>query len=422
MRQPFNLRCNSVHVALGVSLFLSASVLADDGARKLTSGQRVVVAEHAAWGVIAPLADGSLGVVVTKARPLKDIEAVNVSIEWFRSTDGGKTWSKPVLVAERRGSGGKLFQRSPDGGYVVLQDRNLALGQLASGRIVCAFCRLNYHYDKAGKPAFRSGKNYPHENQGIFYTWSDDLGKTWAPTRQMPIGPFCGKPTPKHHRGVSTQWRIVTLKDGTALMSLYGSYDTDYTGPIKVPAGTLKLWGVIRSTDNGRTWGDISVIDTGKDDQLYEETALCLTGDRLLAHVRTPRHDVVQYISDDKGRTWKGPTPLTEPGQQPGGAFRLKSGKLLATWGNRRAPFGTCAMLGAASGEKWDYDHRVSLAWDAYSASCGYANGAQAGDGTIVVVYYDMPVTAGYRKQWMDSKVYAVRFTEKEFVSAARGE
>ncbi len=111
---------------------------------------------------------------------------------------------------------------------------------------------------------------------------------------------------------------------------------------------------------------------------------------------------------------------MTEPGQQPGGAFRLSSGKLLFTWGNRRAPFGAAAMLSTDGGQTWDYDHRVSVAWDAPNANCGYANGAQAGDGTIVVVYYRMPVTKDYRQLWSGSEVYAIRFTEDQFLKATR--
>jgi len=399
--------------------FTASSAGADDGARKLTAAERRVIARSAAWGVIIPLADGSLGVVVQRARPIKEFDCVNVCMEWMRSTDGGKTWSKPVVAAERRGPGGKLFAPRPDGGYIVFQNRNQALGQLPSGRIVCALCELNYHRAKDGTPENRPGKNYSHENQGVAYTWSDDLGKTWVKTRRLPLGPFGGKPDPKHHCGVSPHWRIVTVEDGTALMSLYGSCDPAYKGPVKVPAGTLKLSGVIRSADNGETWGDISLVLTGTNDALYEETALCLVGDRLLAHVRTPRHDVVQYVSGDGGRTWKGPTPLTEPGQQPGGAFRLASGKLLATWGNRRAPFGALAMLSRDGGKTWDYKRRVSLAWDAGGANCGYANGAQAGDGSIVVVYYAMPNTRNYRKLWGDSVVYTVRFTEAQLLQAS---
>jgi len=97
---------------------------------------------------------------------------------------------------------------------------------------------------------------------------------------------------------------------------------------------------------------------------------------------------------------------------------QLPTGKLLFTWGNRRSPFGAAAMLSHDEGQTWDYPHRVSLAWDAPNGNCGYANGAQAGDGSIVVVYYSMPVTKDYRELWTGSTIYTIRFTEKQFIEA----
>ena len=230
----------------------------------------------------------------------------------------------------------------------------------------------------------------------------------------MNISPFGGKPPL-----VSPHWRIVTLADGTALVTCYGSYDPEYDGDLEIPDGTRTMCGVLRSTDNGETWGDPSIVMAKPEQLAWEETALCLLeDDKLLAHVRTGRHNIVQYVSHDKGRNWQGPTEVTEPGQQPGGAFRLQSGNLLSTWGNRRAPFGAVAMLSHDNGETWDYDHRVSLAWDAHNPDCGYANGAQAGDGTIVVTYYDMGEKSSYRNLWDKSRVFVVRFTEEEFLAA----
>ena len=212
----------------------------------------------------------------------------------------------------------------------------------------------------------------------------------------------------------------MTLSDGTALITVYGTNDPGYEGDLPIPAGTQTMCGVLRSTDNGETWGDASIIMVKPEKLPWEETALCLLeNDKLLAHVRTGRHNIVQYVSTDKGRSWIGPTEVTEPGQQPGGAFRLKSGKLLTTWGNRRAPFGAVAMLSHDDGETWDYDRRVALAWDSHNADSGYANGAQAGDGTIVVTYYDMGEKSSYRNLWEKSKVFVVRFTEEEFLAAA---
>jgi hypothetical protein len=396
--------------------FCGTTAAEEDGVRKLTSAQRAVVAEGAAWGVVTALADGSLGLTYQKARPIKECKGVNVALEWIRSTDGGKSWSPPVLVSQRRGPGGELYQKRPQGGYVAFQDRNQAMGQLPSGRIVVSFCRLNYSYRETGEQVVHAETDFGFENQGVFYCWSDDLGKTWSKAKPLDAGPVSSK-------AISTHWRIVSLANGTAMMSVYGLYNPRYQGSIKVPEGTKKLSAVLRSTDNGQTWGDPSVILTDPDRLIYEEPTLCVVGNRILAHVRKPSGNVDQYVSTDDGRTWQGPTALTEGGQHPGGAFLLKSGRLMATWGNRRPPMGAAAMLSSDGGKTWDYAHRVSLAWDAPNGNCGYANGAQAGDGSIVVVYYIMHVLPdgpdGYHKLWQGSKVYAVRFTEQQFREAA---
>ena len=384
------------------------ALAAADGQRKLEAAERMVLSEKAAWPVITPLADGSLGVVYQKTRDIKEFGGKNVAMEWVRSTDGGKTSSAPVIVAERRAGSGELFTKRHGGGYITYQQRNQALGQLPSGRIICAMAELDYPFDRAGKAIKTNHLGSTFRFMRMAYTWSDDLGKTWIKTRKLPAGPFGGVHAFKPLRGASPQWRIVTMKDGTAMMTLYGSKDPSYRGPVKMPKGTTVLAGVIRSTDNGKTWGDISLIFTKTSGLPWEETALCLLDDDvLLAHMRTGRHNIVQFTSVDQGRTWQGPTDVTEPKQLPGGAFQLASGTLMATWGNRRPPYGAAAMLSYDNGETWDYEHRVSVAWDMPGESCGYANGAQAGDGTIVVVYYG----AG--------KAYAVRFTEEQFLAAS---
>ena len=44
---------------------------ADDGTRRLRTAERQVLAESAAWGAINTLSDGSLGVIIQRARPGK---------------------------------------------------------------------------------------------------------------------------------------------------------------------------------------------------------------------------------------------------------------------------------------------------------------------------------------------------------------
>ena len=415
MRRPLR----AISIMSLVAVLAAGGVCAADAVPRLTSAERSVVPRGAIQPVIIALADGSLGLVVEQPEAVGPARGTNVWLEWLRSADAGRTWSKPVVVSKRLGPNGELFRRRPEGGYIVFQQRNQALGQLPSGRIVCAVNEQNYYYDSNGRKETRPGKNYNQKYMGVAYMWSDDLGRTWSKPRRLPQGPFGAR---GGQDVVAPMWRIVTLQDGTALMSLYGECNPDYSGPVAVPKGTGAMAGVIRSTDNGETWGDISLIFTKPSDVAWEEPVLCVLDDRIIAHMRTARHNVEQYTSTDNGRTWQGPVQITQRNQHPGGAFRLASGNVMMTWGNRRAPFGAMGMLSYDGGKTWDYEHRVSIAWDAHGFNCGYGNGAQAGDGTIVVVYYDMPVSGDYRKMWDSGKVYTVRFTEEQFLATSRGE
>ncbi|TAL64206.1 MAG: exo-alpha-sialidase [Legionella sp.] len=384
--------------------------------RHLTEAQRQVIAKGAAWGSIISLADGSLGVIVQRGRPLSEFNAVNVAMEWMRSIDGGKSWSDPVILGERLGPDGQLFERTDDNGYIVFQERNQALGQLPSGRIIVAYSRINHYYGPDGESRKAPDSLFNHKNLGVFYTWSDDFGATWESAHTLPSGMFGGK-----HGAVTPHGRIITLKDGTALMSLYGSLNPEYSNSSSVPPGTKAIAGVIRSRDNGQSWGDISLILHKEDPFSYEETSLCIIDqDKLLAHIRTPSGNVDQYISDDGGRIWRLVGAVTEKDQHPAGAFRLVSGKILLTWGNRRPPFGAAAMLSSDEGQTWDYTNAVSLAWDAPGRNCGYANGTQAADGSIFVVYYVMPNVVNYRELWKQSTIYIVHFTEEQLLQVSQ--
>src|SRR6185295_9468455 len=192
------------------------------GQRRLTDAETQVVATASAWSTITSLADGSLGLVYQLALPLDEVDSCHVAMQWIRSTDNGRTWSEPVLVSARRGPGCRLAAPRDGDGHVVYQQRNQSLGQLPNGRIFCAFCELDYHFDADGKAINKPGKNYNHHNQGVAYTWSDDLGKTWVPSRRMNSDPVGGSD------GVAPHWGVVALADGTVLMPLYGAFNPDY--------------------------------------------------------------------------------------------------------------------------------------------------------------------------------------------------
>jgi len=166
---------------------------------------------------------------------------------------------------------------------------------------------------------------------------------------------------------------------------------------------------ILRSTDNGRTWGDLSVV--AKD---YNEFSLAEMPDgRLVAALRSERGDSAVSESPDKGRTWTQPRTITKVNHHPPDLCLLKSGALLMVYGCRRTPKGVQAILSDDGGKTWSFDRRVFLAWEALNTDCGYPSAVQLDDGTIVMLYYAVGTSDLAGRQCR-----SVRFTEEQLRKA----
>lgn len=302
--------------------------------------------------VLNKLTNGSIAAVLRGGAPHVGIEG---RLDYVHSEDGGKTWSEPSVIVD-----------SP------WDDRNPAFGQMQDGTLVVAYLEYT-HYDANG----HFDANYDGPASGAFFVTSTDNGKTWSQKH--------GLASPLH--GASPYGKIITLPDGTALMAVYGPADTD--SPVSVGA-------ILRSTDNGRTWGDGSVIARGAN----ETSVVAMPDGRLLAFMRTESPEagdgvgICQAESHDLGRTWSEPTRLTGLQQHPADACLLKSGNLLLTYGNRVGELAVGAMLSRDRGKTWDRDRRMVLARESLTlrgkpwGDCGYPSTVQLADGTIVTLYY----------------------------------
>jgi len=177
--------------------------------------------------------------------------------------------------------------------------------------------------------------------------------------------------------------KMVTLPDGTVLLSYYVSYSE-----------TRKSAAfVARSRDDGRTWVDTATIaeDGG-------EVALCHLGEgRLIAMLRRER--LYQADSDDGGYTWSEPRPVTDEMEFPGDVIKLRDGRLLLTYGRREPPYGIQGMISHDEGKTWDTDNKLLLVGDSGTHDCGYPCSVQREDGTIVTVYYASDVISEQYKR-----------------------
>ena len=218
-----------------------------------------------------------------------------------RSTDGGRTWSKPFTI---------LDHRLDDGAHAVMT--------LPGGRIICLVGVQASWYGYTHAP-----KGFEKDIDGLntkqFVIHSDDNGKTWSKPRGLK------SPGDFYERGHGG--RPVLLSDGSILWATY--YQV---------RGRKFLSGAIRrSTDNGLTWPVISRIV--RKENAIDEPAIAELKDGRVVLVTRP--DGAVFHSADKGRTWKDSgTRIVDSGKFKAPQLAvLGDGTLVAfaTWRNLRA-------------------------------------------------------------------------------------
>jgi hypothetical protein len=320
---------------------------------RLESAERIVAVQGGGYfPVLIRLKDGRLGAVVRGGAGHLGIQG---RLDWISSADGGKTWSAPTVIVDSE-----------------FDDRNPSLGQAADGTIIVGYAEAST-YNAQGQFDMKSGK------YELFTVASRDGGKTWATKRPMNI---------REYPQGSVFGRAIVLPDATLLMPVYWSG-----------------CGVLRSRDNGETWGDPSRLAPDQD----EFSLVRLPSGRLVAMARS--NGLTGYHCDDAGRTWKQTAKVTKPNQHPADLCLLKSGTILLVYGSRIEPYGVGAMLSRDGGQTWDHKHRVMLAWDSQNADTGYPSAVQLDDGTIVVLYY---AVGTYGLLPGKEQAVCIRFTEKQ--------
>jgi hypothetical protein len=196
-------------------------------------------------------------------------------LDLVRSTDQGKSWSKPWTAIDE----------SQD-------DRNPALGQLKDGTVVLAYV-IASGYDQTGE-RFKGSRN-ERIFDGVYLIFSKDNGRTWSkPVRDETIKKFYAS---SDGAAVSPYGKIVQLGDGTVLMAVY----FDFYGE-----RGHESW-LFRSKDNGKTWGEPAAI--GK---RYNETGIVALRDgRVVAALRSEKGGHLAIAeSTDQGRTFGTPAQL----------------------------------------------------------------------------------------------------------------
>ena len=313
---------------------------------------RVAVDNVCAWPNLTTLADGTL-VAVLFNKPSHGSMAGDV--DCYASTDGGKTW-------EKRGT------PAPHEPHTVRMNHAAGLATNGDLLVLCSGWTNVYPEGVKGR-RFRASTLHP------WVCRSSDGGRTWTVDKhKFPIKGPNGRKT----RVWIPFGDILPGADGKLRATVYTSqYSGEYEA--KRPKRADRVL-VLRSPDDGRTWGEAVAVDPK---QRRNETAMLHLGKgKWLLAARS--NGLSLYASDDDAKTWTFRTQVTGGGCHPGHLLRLRDGKVLLTYGNRTKSRGIDVRWSADEGKTWAEPMRIVP----FGGDGGYPASAQRADGQVVTVYY----------------------------------
>jgi len=359
-----------------ISVVLSLLIVQGAAAMSVEKRSFVICREpgrYIGWPTIARRGNGELLIAFSGDREAHVCPFGKTQI--VRSTDGGATWSEPVTI-----------NNSP------IDDRDAGVLVTRKGTVIVTwFTSL----------AFEQFGGLRKQCEG---PWRDHIAGITAEERKQWHGNWClrstdgGQTWGKHiHTIVTTPHGPAELSDGRLLY--LGINYRDRAGradsPLKGPLAAQRVLAC-ESRDDGATWAPLGHVPIPKGvshDGFHEPHVVEAAGGRLVGMIRhhgNPGDQVLwQSESSDGGKTWTETRPTRIWGLPPH-LIRLRDGRLLVSYGHRRAPFGQRACISADNGGTWDLDHEILIRDDAPNGDLGYPASIQMDDHTILTIYYQI--------------------------------
>ena len=250
-----------------------------------------------------------------------------------RSTDQGRSWSEPFVVAD-----------------TVHDDRDPHIAALRDGTLLC-------NWFVTAHPDHPLESQKPH---AVYLARSVDDGKTWSVPAEVKIDSedwfACSAP-------------VRELPDGSLILGLY----TENAKANRICGATIK------SADGGRTWGNLALIGEKAGLHLDAETdVIRLKDGKLLAALRSSKTDLHFAMSTDDGKSWGSVYSSGFKGHCPY-FLRHSSGAILLA---HRLP-ATAVHWSFDEGKTWQGPLQIDDVIGAYP-SC-----VELPDGRVYCVYYE---------------------------------
>ena len=315
------------------------------------------------WPTLALRHNGQLLLVCSGGREMHVCPFGQV--ELMRSDDDGKTWTFPRVLLD-----------------LAIDDRDAGILETTSGTLLATtFSSLAYeHY-------FRNGEinNWDAERQA---RWRGAHHRISDAERKAQLG----------------TWMLRSTDSGVTWSTPYDSIVNSPHGPIQLADGRQlyagkDLWksgqwiGVCESIDDGKSWRKLAQIPTRPGDnpaEYHELHAVETANGDLVAQIRNHNSanssETLQTESDDGGKTWSMPHPISVWGL-PSHLLRLRDGRLLMSYGHRRKPFGNQARISTDHGKTWG--EPVTISGDGANGDLGYPSTVELQDGTLLTAWYE---------------------------------
>ncbi|MCY3021351.1 MAG: sialidase family protein [Planctomycetota bacterium] len=315
------------------------------------------------WPTIARTKDGELLVAFSGDRaehvcPFGKTQLV-------RSRDGGATWSEPLTISK-----------------TPLDDRDAGILVTSKGAVLVTwFTSLAFEEYSPNRWKKESAAILDADRRKWLGNWtrrSTDGGQTWSdPTDSI----------------VSTPHGPIELRDGRLLY--FGINSRVGSNKSPEPSAAQRI-AAAESRDDGKTWtltGFVPIPKEAPPGGFHEPHVVETADGKLVGMIRHEGqpHDSVLWQTDsaDGGKTWSEARPTKIWGLPPH-LIRLRDGRILVTYGHRRAPFGQRACLSRDGGATWDLDRELLIRDDAPNGDLGYPASVQMDDQTVLTIYYQI--------------------------------